>query len=555
MVKTITTFLLETPVLMIFLCLCLGYLFGQVKIKSFTVGSTVGVLVIGLLLGQLGTIKIDPIIKDVFFDLFIFAIGYEVGPSFVRSLKSNGIKLVIQSVFFGGVALVVAVGLFKIFKVGPGEAAGITAGALTQSATIGTATSAINGLNISAAAKAAYTSEAAIAYALTYVFGTVGVLIFLKNIAPVILRVDLKEETKKLTEALNFTGGSSRSALTAKVGLRVFDIGEAATIEGHSVKQLEKQFNGDFVIETIVRNQQTFTATADTLLQAHDYIVAVGDVDDFLAFLQKDPTAKEIVGTPYRQIDLKTTTVMLTRVFSHHALTTLLKNGVLITEATRNGNPVTDLTTLRTGDRLTLTGTVRAIQASLPEMGYEVADGPQTDISYLSIGIVLGILLGSIVIHAGSIPVTLGTGGGALFVGLFLGWYQDQHADRGQIPPATRWFLKSIGLNLFIAVVGLQAGAQFLPALQKMGAVVLLIGAILSILPHLVTLLFGKYVLKLNPIDNIGSLTGAGTITAAMNALSEETGSSIFGLSYTPAFAVGNILLTVLGPLVVALLQ
>ena len=145
-----------------------------------------------------------------------------------------------------------------------------------------------------------------------------------------ILRVDLKEETKKLTEALNFTGGSSRSALTAKVGLRVFDIGEAATIEGHSVKQLEKQFNGDFVIETIVRNQQTFTATADTLLQAHDYIVAVGDVDDFLAFLQKDPTAKEIVGTPYRQIDLKTTTVMLTRVFSHHALTTLLKNGVLV---------------------------------------------------------------------------------------------------------------------------------------------------------------------------------------------------------------------------------
>ncbi|WP_445449930.1 aspartate-alanine antiporter-like transporter, partial [Enterococcus faecalis] len=109
-------------------------------------------------------------------------------------------------------------------------------------------------------------------------------------------------------------------------------------------------------------------------------------------------------------------------------------------------------------------------------------------------------------------------------------------------------------LNLFIAAVGLEAGSQFIKALGAMGIQVLLIGAVISILPHLLTLLFGKYVLKLNAVDNIGSLAGVGTINAALNAISEETQSSVFSLSFTPAYAIGNITLTVMGPLVVALL-
>ncbi|MBT9071972.1 aspartate-alanine antiporter, partial [Lactobacillus delbrueckii subsp. bulgaricus] len=148
-----------------------------------------------------------------------------------------------------------------------------------------------------------------------------------------------------------------------------------------------------------------------------------------------------------------------------------------------------------------------------------------------------------------------GEGGGALFLGLFFGWYQEKHANIGNIPGPVRWVFKSLGLNLFIAVVGLQAGSDFVSALVKMGWKVLIIGAIISILPHFITLLFGRYVLKLNAIDNIGSLTGAGTITAALNAINEETGSSLFALSYTPGYAVGNILLTILGPLTVALLS
>lgn len=172
----------------------------------------------------------------------------------------------------------------------------------------------------------------------------------------------------------------------------------------------------------------------------------------------------------------------------------------------------------------------------------------------MSIGIFLGILLGAIVITVHTIPLTLGGGGGALFAGLYFGWLQQKHPNTGVIPPSTRWLLKSLGLNLFIAVVGLQAGSGFVTALKEMGGLVFVIGMLVSILPHLVTLLFSRFVLKMNIVDNIGSLCGSGTITAALNAVNAETDSSVFALSYTPTYALGNIFLTVMAPLMVALL-
>ena len=551
--KAIVDYLLANPIIPVFLSLSLGYLLGRLKIKSFSVGSTVGVLIIALIIGQIGAFKIDPLVKSIFFDLFIFTIGYEVGPSFIRSLKSTGLKIVGQSVFFAVVAFAIAMVLFKLFKVDLGEAAGIIAGALTQSAVIGTANSSINGLDISSAAKAAYNSEVAIAYALTYVFGTVGVLVFLKNIAPAILHVDLKEETKKLAEKLNFTSGSF-SPLTSSVRVRGFLLGDDSPIVGKKILQIEKQYHYEFVVEAVLRKEESIPATSDLVLSPGDEIVVVGNMEEFLQLEQSHGTT-EVSNKQYRNIQLKTISVMLTNAFNFHALQDMVKSGLMITSVERDGKKVTDLTTMRSGDRLTIIGTPRALQKILPEIGYEIAEGQTTDISFLTIGIVLGVLLGSIVVKAFNIPITLGEGGGALFLGIFFGWYQEKHANIGNIPGPVRWVFKSLGLNLFIAVVGLQAGSDFVSALVKMGWKVLIIGAIISILPHFITLLFGRYVLKLNAIDNIGSLTGAGTITAALNAINEETGSSLFALSYTPGYAVGNILLTILGPLTVALLS
>ena len=554
---SIIHFLTANPSIAIFLCLGLGYFLGKVHYKSFAVGSTVGVLIIGLLVGQIAKFSIPAVLKNIFFDLFIFTIGYEVGPAFVRSFKKNGVRLVIDGCFFAVVAFLFALIVFKIFHVGQGEGAGILAGALTQSAVIGTSASSISTLHISHAAKLLMNSQVAIAYAITYVFGTVGVVIFIKNIAPKILGVDLKEETKKVVEQLHYHAASSEDAYpTNPVDVRAYQIHAGSPVVNWSISHFERHFHDKLVVERMFVNATTPTPiafTGKTKITPSTVITVVGRSDDFVS--AADLGATEMEEDRFRNIQMVKRTVKLTRVYSPAILPALAAKGLVITAAkNQTDSSIDDFGKLHAGDSITLFGPAKVIEHFIPSLGYDCSTGTQTDVSFLSIGIVVGILIGSIVLTIKAIPLTLGAGGGALFAGLFFGWWQDQHPRNGNIPASVRWLLKSLGLNLFIGCVGLSAGAAFVPALKQMGWGVLIIGAFVSIVPFLITLLFGKYVLHLNAVDNIGSLCGSGTITAALNAVTEEEGSSVFALAYTPTYAIGNILLTIMGPLAIALL-
>ncbi|MDE7056496.1 MAG: aspartate-alanine antiporter [Lactobacillus sp.] len=548
---SICNFVLTNPSVAIFLTLGLGYLLGRFHIKSFKLGATVGVLLVGLVIGQMSKFQIAPVVKNIFFDLFIFTIGYEVGPVFIDSFKKKGIKFIIQSIVFSVIAFGVAFGLFKVFHVKFGEAGGIIAGALTQSACIGTANSAIEALHISSAAKQAAMSQVAIAYALTYVFGTVGVLIFLKNIAPAILHVNLKEATKKYIETNHIKSQTQGVKLSSNIRIRGFEVTKGSSLVGKSIQNFDKENTG-LIIEKIYRNKQPLTSSK-AVLKPTDVIIIVGSIQGFASFVNTYTELKEIDVNNY-PIQLKKATVLLTKEYSYNTLEKFLANGVLIDSAQHDGKDIKDYTKLTTGDHITLVGPENYLKNNIKLIGYVKAAGTKTDVSFMSIGIFLGILLGAIVITIHKIPLTLGGGGGALFAGLYFGWLQEKHPNIGVIPPSTAWLLKSLGLNLFIGVVGLEAGSGFVTALKEMGWLVFVIGVLVSILPHLFTLLISKFILKMNIVDNIGSLCGSGTITAALNAVNAETDSTVFALSYTPTYALGNIFLTVMAPLVVALL-
>lgn len=548
---SICNFVLTNPSVAIFLTLGLGYLLGRFHIKSFKLGATVGVLLVGLVIGQMGKFQIAPVVKNLFFDLFIFTIGYEVGPVFIDSFKKKGIKFIIQSIVFSVIAFGVAFGLFKVFHVKFGEAGGIIAGALTQSACIGTANSAIEALHISSAAKQAAMSQVAIAYALTYVFGTVGVLIFLKNIAPAILHVNLKEATKKYIETNHIKSQTQGVKLSSNIRIRGFEITKGSSLVGKSIQNFDKENTG-LIIEKIYRNKQPLTSSK-AVLKPTDVIITVGSIQGFASFVNTYTELKEIDVNNY-PIQLKKVTVLLTKEYSYNTLEKFLANGVLIDSAQHDGKDIKDYTKLTTGDHITLVGPENYLKNNIKLIGYVKAAGTKTDVSFMSIGIFLGILLGAIVITIHKIPLTLGGGGGALFAGLYFGWLQEKHPNIGVIPPSTAWLLKSLGLNLFIGVVGLEAGSGFVTALKEMGWLVFVIGVLVSILPHFFTLLISKFILKMNIVDNIGSLCGSGTITAALNAVNAETDSTVFALSYTPTYALGNIFLIVMAPLVVALL-
>lgn len=551
--KFVIDFFEKNPSVAIFLCLCLGYLVGKLKYKSFSLGSTVGTLLIGLILGQFAIFHISPIVKNIFFSFFIFTIGYEVGPAFVNSLKKSGVKLVIHSVFFSVVAFIVAMICFKVFKIGPGEGAGIISGSLTQSAVIGTSASAINSLNISTAEKNAMESRVAIAYAITYIFGTVGVLIFLKNIAPMLLHVNLKEETKKMIEKLNFKGDANNSsAILRNVKMRAFLVNKNCSLIGKSVSEIEEEFKHEITFEKIFKNEDDLKFNKDTKIEEGEYITLIGDLTNMLK-VSKDGLT-ETSDDRYLNVSLKRSEIVLTKEFNLKNLQDLYNNNIMLLSVKRNDKVLEDETQMRNGDFLEIIGPEHAIESIIREFGYIKDNGSETDVSYLTFGIIVGVLIGTLAITIHHVPLTLGSGGGALFSGLFFGWYQNKHPHFGEIPSSTRWFLKSLGLNLFISVVGLEAGSAFIPALKSMGVKVLLIGILVSIIPHLLSVYFGKFVLKLDPVDIIGSLCGAGTITAALNAIVEDNGSSIFALSYTPSYAIGNILITVMGPLTIGLL-
>ncbi|MDC6077348.1 aspartate-alanine antiporter [Limosilactobacillus reuteri] len=548
---SVCNFFLTNPSVAIFLTLGLGYLVGRFHIKSFKLGATVGVLLVGLIIGQMGKFQIAPVVKNLFFDLFIFTIGYEVGPVFIASFKKKGIKFIIQSVIFSVITFVVSFALFKIFHVNFGEAGGIIAGSLTQSACIGTANSAIEALHISQAAKTAAMSQVAIAYALTYVFGTIGVLIFLKNIAPAIFHVNLREATKEYIETNHIKTDTKSVKISANIRVRAFRI----NAENRYIGKTILDFNNDNVglnIEEIVRDGKTLTSPS-TVLANNDIILVIGSIKNFADFTDKKYNLSEVDANNY-PLHLKKTTILLTKVYNYNTLENMLANGVIIESAYHDDKKITDYTLLSVGDHITVIGPQSYLTNIMKNIGYEKAAGTKTDVSFLSIGIFLGILLGAIVITIHKIPLTLGGGGGALFAGLYFGWLQEKHPNIGVIPPSTRWLLKSLGLNLFIGVVGLQAGSGFVTALKEMGWLVFVIGILVSILPHLFTLLFSKFILKMNIVDNIGSLCGSGTITAALNAVNAETDSTVFALSYTPTYALGNIFLTVMAPLIVALL-
>lgn len=552
--KEVIDYLQKNISVAIFICLALGYLIGKLKYKSFSVGSTVGTLIVGLLVGQLALFDVAPVVKNLFFSFFIFTIGYEVGPAFISSLKKSGVKLVIHSIFFSVVAFAVAMICFKVFKVGPGEGAGIISGSLTQSAVIGTSASAISRLDISNIEKTIMQSRVAIAYAITYIFGTVGIIIFLKNIAPMLLGIKLKEATKEMIEKLNFKGDSdNESSIMTNIKIRSFLVNEGSKYIGKSIGDIEKEYNNKLTFEKVFRGEKDFNFNNKTAIASGDYITIIGDLQDIVDVSNAKLT--ETSDRQYQNILLQKSEIMLTKNFNLKNLNDLYSNNIMLVSVKHDGKTIEDVTKMKNGDIITLIGPKHAISRIVKEFGYIKDAGTETDVSYLSFGIIAGILFGSLALTIHGVPLTLGSGGGALFLGLFFGWYQNKHPRFGLIPPASRWLLKSLGLNLFIAVVGLEAGHAFVPALKSMGFKILLIGVLVSLVPHVLSLYFGKFVLKLEPIDIIGSLCGAGTITAALNAITEDTGSSVFALSYTPSYAVGNILITIMGPLTIALLS
>jgi len=545
------------PQIIIFLAIAIGYYIGKIKIFGFNLGSTAGVLVAALVLGQID-VNISPLLKSVAFALFIFTIGYKVGPQFFSGMKKDGIKYLWISLFVGIVGLLLAIVLGKLFGFGKGLTAGLLGGALTQSAVIGTAEGAIKHLSVSAVAKTAMESNVAIAYAITYIFGTAGLVVFYK-LVPKLMKIDLKKEARKLEEELSGSTDQDDDpeffSWDKRLNLRVFKVTNKNVV-GKTIHELEALFPGKTVVDKLKRENELIDSDDNTIIQSGDIVAIVGgraeliEADKIIGQEIDDKDAGHVIGEIIDICVLKKNAVGKTlgeinKDYGH---------GCFLRRITRQGHelPLAKNIVIHKCDVLRVAGAKKDVEKLIGHIGYPERPTVATDLIMVGAGCVLGTLIGLMAVKIAGIPLTLGVGGGVLVSGLIFGWLRTVHPTFGQIPSGAQWIFTDLGLNLFIACVGLIAGPKALHALHTTGGSLFFAGIILTLTTHIAGIIFGRVVLKLNPVLLFGALTGSGTATPALNALKEESGSNVPAIGYTVCYAFGNVILTIWGALIVS---
>lgn len=550
------------PEIAVFLSLALGYYFGSFTYKGLGLGAVTATLIAAVIIGQIGITVSGPL-KPTFFLMFLFAIGYGVGPQFVRGVASDGLPQALFAAVVCVFCLIAAVIGAKIAGYDVGSTAGLYAGSQTISASMGLATDAINRLELPADQTKKLLDGMPVAYAVTYIFGTVGSAIVLALIGPALLGIDLEAACKRYEEkhgGKKETGGPGTA--WHQFELRAFRVRQDGPVVGKTAREAEAVLPDHRVfVHRIRRHGQLLDATADTVIEAGD-IVAVAGRRDVLVNLvgagAEEVDDRELLAVPVEGVDVYVTS----KDIDGQTLAKLAKlpvaRGIFLRKITR-GATATDIpiladTTVHRGDILTLVGRTQDLTAATKSFGYADRAVDTADVAFIGAAITIGALLGAIVYKVGSVPLTLSTSGGALISGLFFGWLRSVRPTFGRIPSPTVWFMNSVGLNVFIAVVGIASGPGFVAGLQQLGFSLFLWGVAVTTIPLILAMYVGKYVFKFDDAILLGCCSGARTTTASLGMINDRAKSQIPGLGYTVTYAVGNTLLTIWGMVIVMLM-
>ena len=562
MLTALVEVLRRHPEVTFFLVLGLGYLLGKLKLGGFTLGAVTGTLLAGVAVGQLG-LEVSSEVKQAFFLLFLFSIGFRTGPQFFRGLRSDGLQQAALSVVVAVTGLAVAYAISRVLGYDSGTAAGVIAGALTESATIGTASDAIGRLGLPPADAQALVNRIPVAFAVTYLIGVVGAAWFLSQLAPRIMGVDLEAECREYER--NMQGGTAPAATARReIEYRAYLVTAASPLVGRRLRELEQQVaDARLFVERVRRGSEILEPDDSTLLQAEDVLAITGrrellvDRIDEQQLGLREVDDKALLEVPAEVVDVVVTTAHV----DGRTLADLAKEDVVrsvyLRRLTRGGTPlpVFPATIVQRGDVLTLVGPARRVSRAISWIGVPDRPTDVTDMVLVAFGIVAGALVGIPALMIGGIELGLSLPVGVLLGGLVCGWLRSTYPRFfGRIPGPTLWMFESIGLAGFVAVVGLNAGPDFIVGLRTSGVTLVLAGLVTVLVPHLVGVLFGRWVFGMHPGVLLGVCAGAGTATPALAAIQEAAKSPVPTLGYGVAYAVGNVLLALWGTVIVALL-
>lgn len=553
------------PEIAIFLTLAFGYYFGKFTFKGIGLGSVTATLLAGVVIGQLG-ITISTPLKATVFLMFLFAVGYGVGPQFVRGVAKDGMPQAIFTVVQCVLSLLVPVAIVKIVGYNLGYAAGLYSGSQTISAAMGLSTDAINRLGLAADQVKSMLDSMPVAYAVTYIFGTMGSAIVIALIGPALLRIDLvaacKDYEEKHGGGSKGPGGGSGSAWH-RWEMRAFRVQQGGRANGLRADQAEALIPDARVFVQRVRRAGVIEdATADTVLREGDVVAVAGAREVLVKVLGATGTEvedPELLSVPVEGVDVLVTNKAVDGKTLAELAQLPASRGVFLRKITRGATgtaiPILRDTQINRGDILTVVGRTQDTNAIAKLVG--VADRPTdvADVAFIGGAITIGALVGALVLKVGGVPLTLSTAGGALIAGLVFGWLRSIRPFFGRIPSPTVWFMNSVGLNIFIAVVGISAGPGFVNGVRTQGISLFLWGALATTLPIVFGMFIGKYIFRFHDALLLGIVSGARTTTASLGLVCDLGKSQIPALGYTVTYAVGNTLLTIWGMILIMLLS
>jgi putative transport protein len=554
----------QYPEIAIFLALGLGYYFGKFTFRGLGLGSVTATLLAGVLIGQIGITIAQPL-KAFVFLLFLFAVGYGVGPQFVRGIAKDGVPQAIFTVVQCILCLVIPIACVKLAGYELGYAAGLYSGSQTISAAMGLSTDAINRLGLPATEAKQMLDSMPVAYAVTYLFGTVGSAIVIGLLGPALLRIDLVAACKDYEEkqggggAKDFGGAGSA---WHRWEVRAFRVEPGGRVDGLRTVDAEALASDARVFVQRVRHNGAIEEGAvDLVLHGGDTVAVAGERKVVLEIIgrgAKEVEDPELLSMPVEGVDVYVTNKAVDGKTLGELAQMPGSRGVFLRKITRGATatviPILPSTRICRGDILTVAGRTRDTAIATEMLG--VADRPTevADVAFIGAAVSIGALIGSLVWKVGGVPITLSTAGGALFAGLIFGWFRSVHPKFGRIPPSTVWFMNSVGLNIFIAIVGISAGPGFVKGLQTQGAGLFLWGALATTLPLVFGMLIAKYIFRFHDAILLGVVSGARTTTASLGLVCDRAGSQIPALGYTVTYAVGNTLLTIWGMVLIVLL-
>ncbi|MEX3784557.1 aspartate-alanine antiporter [Paraburkholderia sp. BR14374] len=546
------------PEIALFACLAIGYFIGSFHIGPIQLGGVCGTLIVALVLGQSGA-RIAPDLKNIAFALFIFALGFTGGPQFFANI-GRGWRYGLLSLIEIVSVLVLIMIAVSVLRLDVGTASGLLAGAATESAVIGTASEAIAKLGLGDAATQRLQANIVTAYSVSYLFGLVTIVLFTSQFAPLLLRVNLREEAERVWRKLGGEGAFSEgqsAAAPALVG-RAFRIGKAA---GITVRALEEQYGYNLTVEQIERHGADLPVAMETRLAAGDVVLVAGRRAAVVA--ASAGLGEEVLGADFGQVFAQRLNVVLTRPDVDGMTVAQLRaqakpenaRGVYIAAITRLESTIPALpgTDLHRGDVLTLVGAKADVERGAKRLGYVLPPTEKTDFVYLGLGVLVGIAIGRLGGTIGGVTLALGTGGGCLLSGLLFGWVRSRHPLVGSLPSAAAQILKDFGLATFIAAVGLSAGPDAIKLVREYGLALPLAGILMVLVPGLLSLWVGHALLKLEAPMLLGAIAGQQCSTPAISALVGVAGNSTPVIGYTITYALSNILLPLMGPVVVGL--